>query len=138
MSLLTDLLGQVIGNLGSGQQNQLLQSAAGLITQHGGLDGLKQKFESQGLGQVFSSWVGTGQNQPVSPEQISQVLGHDQVQQLAQQTGINHGDAAAGLAHILPNLVDKLTPNGTGVTGGALEQGLAGLVQNGLHALFSK
>ena len=138
MSLLSDLLGQVLGSLGSGQQNQLLQSAASLITQHGGLDGLKQKFESQGLGQVFSSWVGTGQNQPVTADQVTQVLGHDKVQQLAQDVGINHGDAAAGLAKILPNLVDKLTPNGASVSGNALEQGLASLVQNGLHALLSK
>ena len=138
MSLLSDLLGQVLGSLGSGQQNQLLQSTASLITQHGGLDGLKQKFESQGLGQVFSSWVGTGQNQPVTADQVTQVLGHDKVQQLAQDVGINHGDAAAGLAQILPNLVDKLTPNGASVSGNALEQGLASLVQNGLHALLSK
>ena len=138
MSLISDLFGQVLGNLGSGQQNQLFQSAANVITQHGGLDGLKQKFESQDLGHIFASWVGTGQNHPITPEQVTQVLGHDQVQQLAQQAGVSHGDAAASLAQILPSLVDKLTPNGTSVGGNALQQGLSTLLQGGLHALFSK
>ena len=138
MSLISDLLGQVLGNLGSGQQNQLFQAAAGVITSHGGLDGLKEKFESQNLGHIFSSWVGAGQNQPITADQVTQVLGHDKVQELAQQAGVSHGDAAASLAQILPNLVDKLTPNGASVSGSTLQQGLSSLLQNGLHGLFKQ
>jgi uncharacterized protein YidB (DUF937 family) len=138
MNFIENILGQALSQLAGGQQNQLFQAAANLIPQHGGLDGLQQRFESQGLGHIFASWIGTGQNQPISPTQITQVLGHDQVQQLADQAGVSHGDAAAGLAHLLPNLVDKLTPSGTSVSGGILQQGLASLLQGGLHSLFSK
>jgi len=138
MSLISDILGTVLGNLGGGQQNQLLQAAANVINQHGGLDGLKQKFDSQNLGHVFSSWVGTGQNQPITPDQLTQVIGHDKVQQLAQDAGVSHGEAAASLAQILPQLVDKLTPNGTAPSGGLLQQGIASLLQGGLHSLFAK
>ena len=140
MSLLGNLIGSALGGSNStgsgGGQNLLMQAAMGLITQHGGIEGLAQKFQGGGLGQIFSSWVGTGQNQPVTPQQITQALGHEQVQQIAQQAGVSHDEAASGLAQMLPSIIDKLTPHGTAPTGNALQSGLAGLLSGGLGNLF--
>ena len=137
MSLLGNLIGSALGGGNSGGgQNLLLQSAIGLINQHGGIDGLAQKFQGNNLGHIFSSWVGTGQNQPISPAQITQTLGQTQVQQIAQQAGISHADAATGLAQLLPTIIDKLTPNGTAPTGNALQSALSSLLSGGLGNLL--
>jgi uncharacterized protein YidB (DUF937 family) len=135
MSLLGNLVGQALGGLGGGHQQNLMQSAAGLL-QGGGLEGLQQKFASAGLSHLLSSWIGTGQNQAISPAQLTQVLGHGTVQQLAQQAGVGHEDAASGLAQILPSLIDKLTPGGQAPSGNALQGGLASLLQGGVAGLF--
>ena len=139
MSLLGNLLGSALGGSSGGNgdgQNRLMQAVLGMITQHGGLGQLQQQFQGNNLGHIFSSWVGTGENHPVSPDQITQVLGHDQVAQLAQQAGISHGEAASGLAQLLPSIIDKLTPQGTAPTGGALQSALSGLLSGGLGNLF--
>jgi uncharacterized protein YidB (DUF937 family) len=59
-----------------------------------------------------ASWVGTGQNLPVSAEQIQAVLGSGQLGQIASQLGLNESQAAGGLADLLPQVIDSLTPNG--------------------------
>lgn len=137
MSLLGNILGAALGGAGGNNAgNSLLQSAVSLINQHGGIEGLQQQFHNNDLGHIFASWISPGSNQPISPEQITQTLGHDNVQQIAQQAGISHGDAAAGLAQLLPALVDKLTPGGNVPTGNALQQGLSGLLSGGLANLL--
>ena len=139
MSLLGNIIGSALGgggNSGGGGQNMLMQAVLGMITQHGGIGQLQQQFQGNNLGHIFSSWVGTGENHPVSPDQITQVLGHDQVAQLAQQAGISHGEAASGLAQLLPSIIDKLTPQGTAPTGGTLQSALSGLLSGGLGNLF--
>lgn len=84
-----------------------------MIQNHpGGLSGLAQAFHQNGLGGLVNSWVGTGQNQACSSEQIQQVLGSGQVQALAQKLGISPDLAASTLSQLLPTVVDKLTPNG--------------------------
>jgi uncharacterized protein YidB (DUF937 family) len=98
-----------------------------------GLGSLLQAFESGGLGHVFQSWVGTGQNLPVSPQQIESTLGNSGLmQRIAQATGMQPADVAQHLSTILPQIVDHLTPNGqihSGDAGSALE----GLAQRFLH-----
>jgi uncharacterized protein YidB (DUF937 family) len=136
MSLLDNILGAALGNSAGNNQHPLLSAAAALITQHGGIEGLQQKFQANDLGHIFSSWVSTGANQPISPEQLTQTLGHDNVQQIAQQAGVSHGEAASALAQLLPALINKLTPNGTAPTGNALQQGLSGLLSGGLANLL--
>ena len=137
MSLLGNLLGAATSGItGNNAGNSLLQSAISLINQHGGVAGLQQKFHSNNLGHLFASWVGTGQNQPISSEQITQTLGHENVQQIADQAGISHSDAATGLAQLLPTLIDKLTPGGNVPTGSGLQQGLASLLSGGLANLL--
>jgi uncharacterized protein YidB (DUF937 family) len=103
-SLATELLGMVSGGGVSG-----------------GLTGLVNMFNQKGLGDVVSSWVSTGKNLPISPEQIQNVLGSSQIQALAAKAGIDPSKASAAIARILPQLVDKATPDGQIPTGGILD-----------------
>ena len=78
----------------------------------GGLGGLLSAFEGAGLGHIAQSWVGNGPNQPVSPQQLQGVLGDDQVQSMASQSGMAPNDFLAQLSQHLPNAVHGMTPNG--------------------------
>jgi len=78
----------------------------------GGLGGLVNKLQQGGLGDVVNSWVGSGQNQPVSPGQLGSALGPSIMKTVSQLTGISEDDLAKQLSQVLPGLVDKLTPNG--------------------------
>lgn len=117
MNFLDSVVGQVTGMLGGNTNppSGLVGSVMNLVNnnQNGGLAGLVQQFKDKGFGDVVSSWVGTGPNKAITGEQIQQVLGNQQLQQLAAQHGINLNDVSNHLAQILPALVDKLTPNGT-------------------------
>lgn len=129
---LMDQLGQAVGGMigGQGGQNPLLQAVAGLLGKDsniGGLAGLVQAFQKNGLGEIVNSWVSTGQNLPVTPSQIEQGLGSDVLSRLASKAGLSSGVASSQLVGLLPDLVDKLTPNGK-VEAGGLDQ-LMKLVQ---------
>jgi uncharacterized protein YidB (DUF937 family) len=78
----------------------------------GGLGGLIDRFRNNGLEDAIKSWIGTGQNQAISPGQLRQALGQETVEDLAQQTGLAHGDLLSQLSNLLPGVVDRLTPNG--------------------------
>lgn len=114
------LLDQVTGAVGamSGQSadsgNSLLNGVLQLINnpQTGGLAGLVQSFQNGGLGEIAKSWVSTGQNLPISAEQLQSVLGSGTVQSLASQFGLNTEQVSGQLAEMLPQVVDRLTPNG--------------------------
>lgn len=111
MDIVKTGLGSLTG--GSGNQAALLQAVTSLIGgQQGGLGGLVKAFEQQGLGTVVSSWISTGANLPISPDQITKGLGADAVNQFATHAGIAPESAGSTLASMLPQLVDKLTPNG--------------------------
>lgn len=119
------LLDSVIGALGGGQQGgggaQLIAQVLQQLGQQGGgngLGGLVEQFTRGGLGDVVQSWVGMGQNLPVSAQQIEQVFGNGQLAQLAQQFGIEPGRLASQLAEQLPGAVDGLTPQGRLPEGG--------------------
>ncbi len=104
-----------------GSQAALLGAAMSLLGgQGGGLGGLVQAFTKHGLGDVANSWVGTGQNLPISPDQLSKVLGPQQLSQFAQAAGVPPDAAGSTLASLLPTLVDKLTPDGQLPAGGQL------------------
>jgi len=94
---------------------------------HGGLDGLVEKFKAQGLGDIVSSWTSNGGNLPVNAEQVTQALGPKAVQFLSEKSGLAPDKVAAGLTYVLPLIVDKLTANGQVPEGGALAQGLTAL-----------
>jgi len=88
----------------------------------GGLGGLLNKLEQGGLGDVTKSWVGSGQNQPVSPGQLGSALGPSIIKMLAQKSGIPEEELTKQLSQILPGLVDKLTPSGRLPTAAELSQ----------------
>lgn len=89
-----------------------LQAAEALVQQHGGLGGLVQAFQAGGLGHVVSSWVGNGQNLPVSADQVEQALGGERIAALARKFNIDPSQASALLAKVLPHAVDRMTPQG--------------------------
>ena len=122
------LLDSVVGMLGGGQQGgggnaALLNAVVGMLANsgqggRGGVGDLISKFQQAGLGDVVSSWIGTGQNKPVSPDQLKDVLGSDMLGNIAKQLGVSHGDAASQMSKVLPDVVDKLTPHGQLPQGG--------------------
>ena len=127
-SVLSAVSGQLQGGEGLqglmgmlGNQPQLMQAASSLLGndgEHGGLQGLMEKFQQGGLGDVVSSWVGKGENLPITGEQLSSVLGSDAVQNLASQFGVNPTELAGKLSSVLPGLVAHLTPDGQVPTAG--------------------
>ncbi len=134
---LMDQLGQAVGGVMGDQSghNPLLQALTSLLGQNGsigGLAGLVQAFQKNGLGEIVNSWVSRAQNLPVTPSQIEQGLGSNILNQVAGKAGLSPGAASAQLAGILPDLVDKLTPNGK-IEAGGLDQ-LLKLVQGKMGA----
>ncbi len=115
MGLLDGLLGSVMGGAQGGagqQQNPLMQIALQILQQNGGVGGLLDKFRQGGYADQADSWQSTGQNAPISGNALQEVLGSGAIGQIAQQLGLSHGEAAGGLAQVLPQVIDKLTPNG--------------------------
>jgi uncharacterized protein YidB (DUF937 family) len=110
MGLLDSMLNSATG--GNTEGGALSAVMTNLLTQHGGVGGLLEKFQAGGLGEVVQSWIGTGHNLPISADQIQSVLGNEHVAELAAKLGVDPQQAAQQLSHYLPQLVDKLTPNG--------------------------
>jgi uncharacterized protein YidB (DUF937 family) len=106
MGLFDGLLGGIVGA-------EMASVVNGLIAQHGGIGGIVQQFQNQGLGETVKSWVGTGANMPISPDQLHKVLGSDTMVQLAAKLGMTPEELSAKLSTVLPEVIDKLTPNGT-------------------------
>jgi uncharacterized protein YidB (DUF937 family) len=132
MGLLDGLLGQVMGGMMGGGQTQipgqtpmpgqsqvpgqaqspLLMIALQMMQQNGGLQGMLGKLQQAGFGQQAQSWIGTGQNMPIDGGALSQILGHGQLGQIAQQLGVSQEEASGSLAQMLPQVVDQMTPQG--------------------------
>ena len=78
----------------------------------GGLNDLLKQFEQNGQGDVAKSWVGTGSNKTIAPDDLANALGTDRINQLMQVSGLSRGDLLNGLSQHLPGVVDQLTPSG--------------------------
>jgi uncharacterized protein YidB (DUF937 family) len=128
MGLLDSILGAVSGKTDSGGANALVGVLGGLLQQSGGLQGLANKFSQGGCGNVFASWVGLGENQSISSNQVQNCLGSDQVKALAAKMGIDPAQASTLLAEFLPKVVDKLTPTGKVDPNADHQQGLAAMI----------
>jgi uncharacterized protein YidB (DUF937 family) len=134
MSMLGNILGSVLSSMGQqgGGMGALASAAGSLLAndgEHGGLGGLIGKFQQAGLGDIVGSWVGSGQNMPISADQLQNVLGSDAVAGIAAKLGMNPSDALGQLSNLLPGLVDKLTPDGQAPTAGFGNMGdLAGML----------
>jgi uncharacterized protein YidB (DUF937 family) len=114
-------LGDLLGGLtGAGAAGGGL---GGLLS--GGLGDLLKQFQQHGQGDKAASWVSTGPNKPVSPNEIEQALGPEKIEWLTEQTGMSREELLAGLSRELPEAVDKLTPEGRLPT----EQEAARLIQ---------
>ncbi|MGH8750846.1 MAG: YidB family protein [Burkholderiales bacterium] len=126
MGLFDTITSQIAGKLSQGEHGGLLDGVISLINHPdtGGLAGLVQNFKDQGLGEIVSSWVGTGKNLPISAGQLQQALGNEQIQQLAGKLGVNTNELSAKLAEFLPQVVDHLTPDGSVPESGLAEQGM--------------
>ena len=105
MGLLDGIVGGAIGAA-------LATAVNNLIEQHGGLKGLVNNLEQKGLGSEVKSWVGTGENKPVSPGQVNDALGANTLKELAAKAGMSSEELAAKLSEFLPKAIDKLTPQG--------------------------
>src|SRR5262245_8958559 len=112
MGDLGGLLGSILGGGGGG--GGLGSSAGGMggMGGMGGLGGLLEQFQRMGYGEQANSWVGTGQNMPISPDVITQVFGRDGLSKIAAQAGLSEAETSHGLSQLLPGVVDKLTPDG--------------------------
>jgi uncharacterized protein YidB (DUF937 family) len=115
---LMDIAGSMLGGGGQSQGNGLMGVVMGLVNEHGGLQGLLGKLQESGLGEQAKSWVSTGQNLPVGANQIQSLLGSDKLRALAGQLGLGQQETAGGLAEMLPQVIDRLTPNGQIPEGG--------------------
>lgn len=123
--MLDDFFSNLAGGASQGGSNNLVSSVLELLQNHpGGIAGLAQAFQQKGLGDIAASWIGTGANLPISPEQIRQVLGSGAIQSLAAKAGLSPDTAGSQLAEILPIVVDKLTPGGQMPQGDLLSTGM--------------
>ena len=121
-----DTIGSLLGKGDNSPTSVPEALVAALANHEGGLGGVVQKFESAGLGDTISSWVGTGANQAVSPDALHGILGSDMVQQISAKTGLPIAELLPQIAQHLPGLVDGMTPNGQmPSTGNLLDAGLA-------------
>jgi uncharacterized protein YidB (DUF937 family) len=135
MGLLDSVMGAVMGQV---QQQGGVAAVLGELLANdgagGGLRGLVEKFNEAGLGEVVGSWIGKGDNLPVSADQLKEVLGGDLLGKLAGQLGVDPAQASGQLADLLPGLVDQLTPQGVAPENGLGDAGdlmgmLGGLLQ---------
>lgn len=122
-------LGDVLGNVLGGAMGGGGQPAPAGMAGMGGLGDLLNQFQRAGLGDQAASWVSTGQNMPVSGDDIGRVFGNDMLAQIAQRAGVSQGDASAGLAELLPRVVDGLTPQGQVPDAIQLDAGLDDLLR---------
>lgn len=105
MGLLDGLIGGAMGAV-------ITNVVGDFVQKQGGLEGLTKQFHEKGLGGMVNSWISTGPNDPVSPDQVRHALGDDTIKDLAAKAGIDPDALLAQLAKALPQAVDKATPQG--------------------------
>jgi uncharacterized protein YidB (DUF937 family) len=123
MGILDGIIGKV---LGGGGQKDLAGALMGILNDPkiGGLSGLVEQLQGKGLGDIVNSWVSTGQNLPITSQQVQHGLGTTVISQIASKAGISADDAASTISRLLPQVVDKLTPEGKIPEGDIMAQGM--------------
>jgi uncharacterized protein YidB (DUF937 family) len=129
-----DALNAILGQVMAGDGSGMAKVVSGAINQAGGLDGLLGKLKQGGLGDVAASWVGTGDNQSVTGDDLQGAMGQE-VSGVASQLGIDTSKLAPLLAMVLPVIIDKLTPKGhvdpSTAQGPGLESAIGSLLSGG-------
>ncbi|TNH06399.1 YidB family protein [Testudinibacter sp. TR-2022] len=135
--MLDKILGSVVSSvLGgeAGKQGQAMAVINALLSSQGGIQGILAKFQQGGLDDLLQSWLGTGENKSISPTQVEDVFGKQELQQAAQQAGIQDETQASDLlSQFLPQIVDKLSPNGAidnNLSGDLLSKGIQSVLGN--------
>ncbi|MCP9759078.1 DUF937 domain-containing protein [Aquitalea sp. S1-19] len=105
-----DRLGELMS--GEGRHDAVMRALAVLVDEHGGLAGLGQRFRDIGLDAVLESWLGSGENMALTPADVYMALGEKAVGQFADMMETTSLNAAKVMAEALPELFDRLTPNG--------------------------
>lgn len=138
-SIAKNALGSMLG--GSAKQDPAAM-LSGLLSESGGLSGLKDKFQQAGLGAAFSSWVSTGQNQAINADQVQNAIGADTLQGLSSKLGMNVNTILPLLSQFLPQIIDKLTPGGqiadNHPSGGQIQSVLTSVISSGFGGMFGK
>jgi uncharacterized protein YidB (DUF937 family) len=117
------------------EANPIISALSSFLMQSGGVQGLMNKFTQIGLGNVFSSWVSSGPRQPVTGDQIQQILGSERIKELAAKLGVDPAQASQLVAEHLPKIIDHLTPGGKIDPSINVQQGLASLAPSFLQKL---
>lgn len=120
-------MGLLDGLMGGGKGGDALSAIGELLGAQGGVGGLVKSFEAGGLGELASSWIGKGENLPISAEQIERVLSSSVVGDMAARLGVDPKTAADQIARVLPQVIDQLTPDGKVGSAGGLGGLLGGL-----------
>lgn len=108
-----NILNTIQSALGGGnQKDDLMSSLMQLLGGKDGLQNLVSQFDAKGLGDIIGSWISTGQNKSISADQIQNVFGSDALSGIASKLGLNVNDLSSQLSNLLPDVVDKLTPDG--------------------------
>jgi uncharacterized protein YidB (DUF937 family) len=124
MGLFDSIAKNVLGGMAGGQQDKMTDALGGILNQVGGIQGLLGKAKEMGIEKTVGSWVSTGENEPVSPDQVQNLLGQETVQGVAQKLGFNVQQVLPLLAQFMPMVIDKLTPKGQIEQGATSAQGL--------------
>jgi uncharacterized protein YidB (DUF937 family) len=112
MGLLDQVTGALGGAKSGGVTAMLVQQLIGMLSKPGALGQLTTGAQQNGLGNIVQSWIGKGQNLPISGEQVQRLLGTGTVAEMAQNAGVSTPDAADALSGVLPNVIDKISPDG--------------------------
>jgi uncharacterized protein YidB (DUF937 family) len=131
-AILSGLTGGSGGAGGGGMGNILLQLGLSMIQQNGGLGGVLSKFRENGMGAQADSWVGTGQNMNVAPNQLEQIFGSGALSEIANKLGMSQDQAGSAMSQVLPELINQLTPQGqvTPDSENSLAEGLEALARS--------
>jgi uncharacterized protein YidB (DUF937 family) len=129
---LSAILGGLTGASGGSTGNILLQLGLSMLQQQGGLGGVLGKFRENGMGAQADSWVSTGQNMNISPDQLQQVFGSDALGDIAAKLGMSQDQAGSAMSQMLPELINQLTPQGqvTPDSENSVAEGLEALVRS--------
>lgn len=98
--------------LNTSKTSSLLSGLLSLITETGGLGAFIDRLRKSGLGDIVSTWMGSGQPRAISSTTLEAAIGHDSIDKIASKAGLSFSTASSALAFMLPNLIQRLTPGG--------------------------